>query len=227
MTVTTLPISPGIARLFDAKCPAKRLPSDGSPRLNPGCHLPQAAGPSPLAAQGNGRLSGTVEDAAAKVIPGAHVTLSLRKWAGIYSSTATSRAGTLLFSALRPSVYDLTVEAPSFAKHALKNVKVDPVVRMARENPFWGAPKIHGELLKLGIVVSERTVSRYLARRTPSPGDAIQRWRASTPAWSPCRGWVDCIIETSGRQRPEPPLLLTRSARNTGGVCDEVSFCDL
>src|SRR5262245_4185197 len=46
--------------------------------------------------------------------------------------------------------------------------------RMANENRLWGAPRIHGELLKLGIAVSERTVSRYLAdiRRTPS-----QTWR--------------------------------------------------
>ena len=34
--------------------------------------------------------------------------------------------------------------------------------RMASENPCWGAPRIHGELLKLGFDVSERTVSRYL-----------------------------------------------------------------
>jgi hypothetical protein len=36
--------------------------------------------------------------------------------------------------------------------------------RIAQENPGWGAPKIHGELLKLGLELSERTVSRYLAR---------------------------------------------------------------
>ena len=34
--------------------------------------------------------------------------------------------------------------------------------RMATENPTWGAPRIHGELLKMGFEVSERTVSRYL-----------------------------------------------------------------
>ncbi len=36
------------------------------------------------------------------------------------------------------------------------------IVRMAGENPTWGAPRIHGELLKLGFDISERTVSRYL-----------------------------------------------------------------
>jgi len=49
---------------------------------------------------------------------------------------------------------------------------------MALENPTWGAPKIHGELLKLGFEVAERTVSRYLARRTPRSGDAGQRWQS-------------------------------------------------
>jgi hypothetical protein len=47
--------------------------------------------------------------------------------------------------------------------------------RLAAENCLWGAPRIHGELLKLGIVVSERTVSRYLLPdrlRAPS-----QTWR--------------------------------------------------
>lgn len=49
------------------------------------------------------------------------------------------------------------------------------VRRLANENPDWGAPKIHGELLKLGFVVSERSVARYLRRmrRRPDPG---QRW---------------------------------------------------
>jgi putative transposase len=41
------------------------------------------------------------------------------------------------------------------------------IQRMAAENPTWGAPRIHGELLKLGFVISERTVSRYLARVGP------------------------------------------------------------
>jgi transposase InsO family protein len=46
---------------------------------------------------------------------------------------------------------------------------------MAAENPTWGAPRIHGELLKLGFEVSESTVSRYLAQGA-SPRDSGQRW---------------------------------------------------
>jgi hypothetical protein len=42
---------------------------------------------------------------------------------------------------------------------------------MSRANPLWGAPRIHGELLKLGIEISQATVAKYMVRRqgTPSP----------------------------------------------------------
>ena len=46
--------------------------------------------------------------------------------------------------------------------------------RMSAENFLWGAPRIHGELLKLGIAVSERTVSRYRPDRTRGRS---QTWR--------------------------------------------------
>jgi transposase InsO family protein len=49
------------------------------------------------------------------------------------------------------------------------------ISRIAEENPDWGAPKIHGELLKLGFNVSERTVARYL-RRVRRRGDPAKRW---------------------------------------------------
>lgn len=49
--------------------------------------------------------------------------------------------------------------------------------RLAKENSDWGAPKIHGELQKLGFVVSERTVARYL-RRVQRHGDPGKQWLA-------------------------------------------------
>jgi transposase InsO family protein len=49
------------------------------------------------------------------------------------------------------------------------------IVQMACENATWGAPRIHGELLKLGFKVSERTVSRYLPQIRPGRG-AIREW---------------------------------------------------
>jgi len=45
---------------------------------------------------------------------------------------------------------------------------------MSRENPLWGAPRIHGELLMLGIEVAESTVSRYMVRRRRPPS---QGWK--------------------------------------------------
>jgi putative transposase len=48
------------------------------------------------------------------------------------------------------------------------------IIRMATANPLWGAPRIHGELLKLGISVAERTVSRLMPKRRPRPS---QTWR--------------------------------------------------
>ena len=49
--------------------------------------------------------------------------------------------------------------------------------RMLVENSSWGAPKIHGELRKLGLQVSERTVARYL-QRLRRRGDPAQHWLA-------------------------------------------------
>jgi len=51
----------------------------------------------------------------------------------------------------------------------------DLILRMVAENPTWGAPRIHGELLKLGFDVSERTVSRWVKRASKNP-DPAQRW---------------------------------------------------
>src|SRR5213596_454219 len=48
------------------------------------------------------------------------------------------------------------------------------VMRMAGANPLWGAPRIHGELLKLGLDVAERTVSRLMPKRRSPPS---QTWR--------------------------------------------------
>lgn len=58
--------------------------------------------------------------------------------------------------------------------------RVDAEVRqlirtMAQDG--WGAPRIHAELTKLGFIISEKTVSRYLPRRPPQP-DELKRWMA-------------------------------------------------
>src|SRR5271166_417355 len=50
----------------------------------------------------------------------------------------------------------------------------DLIRRMREANPLWGAPRIHGELLKLGIAVAQSTVARYLSRPRKPPS---QTWR--------------------------------------------------
>src|SRR5215472_7324687 len=86
--------------------------------------------------------------------------------------------------------------------------------RMTKENRLWGAPPIHGELLKLGITVSERTVSRYLPDRARRPS---QTWRTflvnhfsdltlpSSLASSGGRG-EDNVIDTCVGPLPSTPM---------------------
>jgi transposase InsO family protein len=50
----------------------------------------------------------------------------------------------------------------------------DLIRKMCRENPSWGAPRIHGELLKLGIDIAESSVSKYMVRNRKPPS---QTWR--------------------------------------------------
>src|SRR5215469_17285594 len=49
------------------------------------------------------------------------------------------------------------------------------IQRMVVAKPYGGAPRIHGELLKLGIAISERTVSRFMPKNRKPPS---QTWRA-------------------------------------------------
>ncbi len=47
--------------------------------------------------------------------------------------------------------------------------------QISKENPLWGAPRIHGELLLLGYKVSQATVAKYMVKRRGSPGG--QSWK--------------------------------------------------
>jgi putative transposase len=59
-------------------------------------------------------------------------------------------------------------------KPVTKEVRAS-IFRMVAENPTWGAPRIHGELLKLGFELSERSVSRWIWRAPRNP-DPMKRW---------------------------------------------------
>ncbi len=64
------------------------------------------------------------------------------------------------------------------------------IFRMAAENPTWGAPRIHGELLKLGFKVSEPTVSRWLQRVPGAPIRADAGSRSCGTTVRPLRRWT-------------------------------------
>jgi len=51
------------------------------------------------------------------------------------------------------------------------------IFRIVAENPTWGAPRIHGELVMLGFDVSERTVLRWM-RKAPRNPEPVKRWAA-------------------------------------------------
>ena len=65
---------------------------------------------------------------------------------------------------------------PMGRKQTPKQVR-ELIFRMVAENPTWGAPRIHGELLMLGFDVSERTISRWM-KRTPRDPKRAKCWLA-------------------------------------------------
>ena len=62
-------------------------------------------------------------------------------------------------------------------RRRISNKARDLIFRMVAENPTWGAPRIHGELLMLGFDVSERSISRWM-KRAPRDRELARRWLA-------------------------------------------------
>ena len=70
----------------------------------------------------------------------------------------------------------------------------DLIRRMSKENPLWGAPRIHGELLKLGFELAESTVSTYMIRRRHPPS---QSWRTFLRNHAEAIAAIDlCLVPT-------------------------------
>src|SRR5260370_10874171 len=57
---------------------------------------------------------------------------------------------------------------------AIRTELRDLIRRISRANPLWGAPRIHGELLKLGLTVSQATVSKFMVRPRRPPSHACR-----------------------------------------------------
>jgi len=63
--------------------------------------------------------------------------------------------------------------------------------QMSVENPLWGAPRIHGELLKLGFEVSQSSVAKYMVKRRGPPS---QGWRAFLRNHAPDIAAMDLFV---------------------------------
>src|SRR5476649_1060497 len=62
---------------------------------------------------------------------------------------------------------------------------------MSVENPLWGAPRIHGELLKLGIEVAQSSVAKYMVKRRAPPS---QGWRTFLRNHAPDIAAIDLFV---------------------------------
>ena len=70
----------------------------------------------------------------------------------------------------------------------------DLIQRMSRENPLWGASRIHGELLMLGFEVAQSTVSKYMARPPKPPS---QSWKTFLRNHAQAIAAIDmCVVPT-------------------------------
>src|SRR6266699_3811488 len=68
------------------------------------------------------------------------------------------------------------------------------VRRMNKDNPLWGAPRIHGELLKLGFTIAESTVSKYMVQHRGAPS---QTWRTFLRNHAETIAAIDlCVVPT-------------------------------
>ena len=62
---------------------------------------------------------------------------------------------------------------------------------MSLENPLWGAPRIHGELLKLGFEVAQSSVAKHMVRRRGPPS---QKWRTFLRNHTPQIAVMDLFV---------------------------------
>ena len=63
--------------------------------------------------------------------------------------------------------------------------------QMSIENPLWGAPRIHGELLKLGFEVAQSSVAKYMVKRRGPPS---QGWRTFRRNHAPDIAAMDLVV---------------------------------
>jgi hypothetical protein len=99
--------------------------------------------------------------------------------------------------------------------------KIDAAVRrlvreISRDNPLWGAPRIHGELSKLGIEIAQSTVARYMIRRRGPPS---QGWSTFLRNHAPAIAAVDLFaVPTIGFKLLYGLVILRLDRRRLVGI---------
>ena len=87
----------------------------------------------------------------------------------------------------------------------------DLIQRMSRENPLWGAPRIHGEFLMLGFDVAQSTVSQYMVRGRRPPS---QTWKTFLRNHAEAIAAIDlCVVPTLTFERLFAFLVLGHGRR--------------
>jgi hypothetical protein len=105
--------------------------------------------------------------------------------------------------------------------------EIRQVIReMSLANPLWGAPRIHGELLKLGIDIGQTSVAKYMARRRGPPSQGWKDVPAQSCTWDRGDGPIcrsDHLLPpplwpANYGTRPATNLLARRHRTPNGGV---------
>jgi len=83
---------------------------------------------------------------------------------------------------------------------------------MSVANPLWGAPRIHGELLKLGMDVGQTTVAKYMAKRRRPPS---QGWRTFVHNHADAIASIDVFVVPTISFGLRYGLLILRQSRRS------------
>ncbi len=99
---------------------------------------------------------------------------------------------------------------PRGGRPRIKREIRDLIRQMSRDNPLWEAPRVHGELLMLGIEIAESTVSRYMDRRRQPPS---QGWKTFLRNHSAGLASIDLFVVPAISFKVLYGLVILRHAR--------------
>jgi hypothetical protein len=105
--------------------------------------------------------------------------LLYRLWSGVLDSIAVVRPDTIVPWHRRDfRAFLVVVEVPCrLGRPRIPNDMRDLIREVSRANPLWGAPRIHGELLKRGIDIAQKsTVAKHMLRTRRPPSQSWRTW---------------------------------------------------